>query len=246
MFAGWSDECSGTGTCEVTMSTAKSVTATFNTTAVTKHEEEAAAKKKTEEEGAATKKREEEAGAKEKTEEEAAAAARKSAEEAALPGLITAVLSGELGPSGKGAKIAALLKSGGLTLEFKALEAGTAVINWYELQRGAGPAKKSKPKLVLLASGRRTFSAAGTAKLKIELTAAGKGLLKHAEEARADRQGHVHRSGQNGDHGYQDGRAQTLDGSWRNNFPRCSGGRPVIAAFPARTPSAQRRRRGGD
>jgi hypothetical protein len=36
-FAGWSEACSGTGSCEVTMGTAMKVTATFNLSAVTKY-----------------------------------------------------------------------------------------------------------------------------------------------------------------------------------------------------------------
>jgi len=34
-FAGWSGDCTGTGTCVVTMNAAKSVTATFNTNPIT-------------------------------------------------------------------------------------------------------------------------------------------------------------------------------------------------------------------
>ena len=66
------------------------------------------------------------------------------------------------------------------TVLFKAPEAGTAVLDWYELPAGAKLARKSKPKPVLVASGERTFSAAGTAKITLKLTTAGKLLLKHA------------------------------------------------------------------
>jgi hypothetical protein len=94
---------------------------------------------------------------------------------------IAALLGQQLTPSGKAAKIAALLKSGGFTLSFKALEAGTAMIDWYEVPLGAKLAK-AKAKSVLVAAGQRTFSAAGTAKITIKLTAAGKRLLKHAKQ----------------------------------------------------------------
>jgi hypothetical protein len=103
--------------------------------------------------------------------------------------LIPALLAGQLTPSGKKAKIAALLKSGGFTVAFKALEAGTVVINWYYLPPGAKLAKKAKPKPVLVASGKLTFSAAGTAKVKLKLTAAGKSLLKHAKKLKLTAKG---------------------------------------------------------
>src|SRR5664279_3287353 len=95
---------------------------------------------------------------------------------------IRALLAGQLTPSGKKAKIAALLRSGVFTVAFKALEPGTVVIAWYQVPAGAKLAKKAKPKPVLVASGKLTFSAAGTAKVKIKLTAAGKSLLRHAKQ----------------------------------------------------------------
>jgi subtilase family serine protease len=95
---------------------------------------------------------------------------------------ITAGLLAQLAaPSGKGAKLAALLKADGYSFKFKALEAGTLVIEWFELPRGAKLAKKPKP--VLVASGRMTFSAANTATVKVTLTGAGKRLLAHARGA---------------------------------------------------------------
>jgi hypothetical protein len=87
---------------------------------------------------------------------------------------IEALLKRELTPTGKAAKIAALLKAGGLTIVFKALEAGTAVINWYQVPPGA---KLARAKPVLVASGKATFEAAGTLKIKMKLTSAGKRLL---------------------------------------------------------------------
>jgi hypothetical protein len=145
----------------------------------TKHEEEAAATKKHEEEAAAT-------AAKKHQEEEAAAKNKKEKEEAAQ---IATLLGRELTPSGKAAKIAALLKSGVFSISFRALEAGTAVINWYQVPPGAKFTKKAKPKPVLVASGQRSFSAAGTTKIKIKLTAAGKRLLKHAKQLKLTAKG---------------------------------------------------------
>lgn len=94
---------------------------------------------------------------------------------------IAALLAGELTPSGKAARIAALLKRGGFAVLFRALEAGTAVIDWYELPAGATLAKKARPKPVLVGAGHQTISAPGTATIKIRLTPAGKRLLKHAK-----------------------------------------------------------------
>jgi subtilisin-like proprotein convertase family protein len=94
---------------------------------------------------------------------------------------IAALLAGQLIPSGKTAKIAALLRRGAYTVAFRALEAGSAVIDWYEVPSGAQFARNTKAKPILIASGGRTFAAAGTATIKIKLTAAGKNVLKHAK-----------------------------------------------------------------
>jgi 6-phosphogluconolactonase len=102
---------------------------------------------------------------------------------------IRALLAGQLTPSGKKAKIAALLRSGVFTVAFKALEPGAVVIAWYQVPAGAKLAKKAKPKPVLVASGKLTFSAAGTAKVKIKLTAAGKSLLRHAKQIKLTAKG---------------------------------------------------------
>jgi predicted ArsR family transcriptional regulator len=133
----------------------------------------AAAKKHAEEVAAANRKQEEEAVAKKREQE--------------LAAQIRALLAGELTPSGKAAKIASLLKGKGFTVTFKALEAGTAVIAWYEVPAGAKLAEKPKP--VLVAAGQRTFLAAGTAKIKIKLTSAGKRLLNHARKLKLTSKG---------------------------------------------------------
>jgi hypothetical protein len=144
-------------------------------------EEAAAARKKAEEAATAKKKSEEEAATKRKAEE--AAAASKRVEEAQ-----TAALISGLTPSGKAAKIAALLKSGVFSVPFKAVEAGKAVIDWYEVPAGAKLAK-SKAKPVLVASGQMTFATPGSAKVKVKLTAAGKLLLKHAKQLKLTAKG---------------------------------------------------------
>ena len=102
------------------------------------------------------------------------------------PAQIAALLGGQLTPSGKTAKIAALLKSGAFAFAYKALEAGSATIDWYQLPPGAKLAKNNnsskKKKPVLVAAGQLTFTAAGAATLKIKLNATGKRLLSHATQ----------------------------------------------------------------
>jgi hypothetical protein len=91
---------------------------------------------------------------------------------------VRALLLTEIKPSGKQARIGALLKSGAFTLIFTSLEPGTARIGWYWLPPGAHLAT-TKAKPVLVASGRLTFAAAGNGNLKLKLTRAGRRLLKH-------------------------------------------------------------------
>ena len=101
---------------------------------------------------------------------------------------IAALLKQQLTPTGKAAKIAALLKTGGLTVKLRALEPGTAVINWYQLPPGA-KRSNAKARPVLAASGQVTFSAAGTMKLKIKLTATGRRLLKRSKRLKLTAKG---------------------------------------------------------
>lgn len=98
------------------------------------------------------------------------------------PAQIVASLAQQLAPSGKSAKIGALLKYGGLTMAFKALEAGTLSVGWYLVPVGAKLARKTKARPVLVASGKLAFSAAGAGKLKLKLTSAGTHMLKHAKQ----------------------------------------------------------------
>jgi hypothetical protein len=84
---------------------------------------------------------------------------------------IRALLRNQITPRGKAGRIGALLEHG-YRLAFRALTAGTAKVEWYRERKGAKP--------VLIASGRRSFRAAGSATITIELTAAGRRLLRHA------------------------------------------------------------------
>ena len=102
---------------------------------------------------------------------------------------LRASLLSQLGAHGKAAKIGHVLKHG-YALKFKALEAGTATIQWFFLPKGAHVSKKhAKPKPVLVASGSQSFSAAGTKTLTIRLTAKGRSLLKHAHHEKLTAKG---------------------------------------------------------
>jgi hypothetical protein len=103
---------------------------------------------------------------------------------------IKASLLRQLAPHGNAAKIAVLLKQHGYVLTFTALTAGKLVIDWYYLPAGAHLTRaKPKPKPVLLAAGKATFSQAGTQTLTITLTANGKRQLKHAKRLKLTTKG---------------------------------------------------------
>ncbi|HTQ69396.1 MAG TPA: Ig-like domain-containing protein, partial [Solirubrobacteraceae bacterium] len=96
--------------------------------------------------------------------------------------VLGATIAKALAPTGKGAKIGKLLKTGGYKAVFKIGSAGTAVVGWYYLPKGASLSKQSskKPKPVLVAAGKVTLSGPSGATLKVGLTPAGRRLLKSA------------------------------------------------------------------
>jgi hypothetical protein len=103
---------------------------------------------------------------------------------------IGALLSHELTPPGKCARIAALLRSGKCKLTFRALEAGTGEVDWYELPPGTHHAAHTgKAKPVLIAAGHARFSTAGRGTITIQLTATGRRLLKHAKRLKVTARG---------------------------------------------------------
>lgn len=112
-----------------------------------------------------------------------------SAANTVSPAQLTALLAQQLTPSGKTVKLAALLKNGGFTIPFRALEAGTATVVWYLLPSSAKLAKKTAAKPILVASGKLAFSTAGAGKLKLTLTTAGKRLLTQAKRVKLTAQG---------------------------------------------------------
>jgi hypothetical protein len=71
-------------------------------------------------------------------------------------------------------------------MPFKAPEAGSVVVRWYEVPHGAKLSAKSarRPVPVLVASGSASFKAAGATTLTLRLTGPGRRLLRHASRIR--------------------------------------------------------------
>jgi hypothetical protein len=102
---------------------------------------------------------------------------------------VSSLLASQLTASATGLRIAPLSKRGAFTVTFRALEAGVAVIAWYEIQPRAKLARETKSKSVLIASGRVTFFAAGSKPLKIKLTTEGRRLLRHTSRVKLTARG---------------------------------------------------------
>jgi hypothetical protein len=99
---------------------------------------------------------------------------------------LKSLLNTLLAPTGKHAKIGAMLEHGGYTLSLSALSAGQLTISWYLVPKGAHLAR-AKP--TLLARGHVTLSRAGAAKVTIELTGKGRAVLKHAHQLKLTARG---------------------------------------------------------
>lgn len=95
------------------------------------------------------------------------------------PAQLRAILTPQLLPA-RSITIGSLLKHGGLSMPVSAPETGSLSVQWLFVPGGAKLAKHTKPKPVLIASGRLTLSASRAGLLKLKLTAQGKHLLKHA------------------------------------------------------------------
>ncbi len=126
--------------------------------------------------------REEEAAAKKKAEETAA----KQAEEA-LDKTILAALDKAIAPTGRSARLAALLKTGRFTRSFASPAAGTLVIDWYTIPKSTHARKHAKP--LLIATGKAIFAAAGTKHIIIKLTRKGTQLIKNAKSIKLTAKG---------------------------------------------------------
>jgi hypothetical protein len=128
--------------------------------------------------------REEEAAATKKAEE----AAAKHAEEA-LDHTILAALDKGILPTGRSARLAALLKTGRFARLFQSPAPGSLVIAWYTIPKRTHSRKKSKPPL-LVATGRAIFAAAGTKHIIIiKLTSKGRQLLSHTKSIKLTAKG---------------------------------------------------------
>jgi len=92
---------------------------------------------------------------------------------------ILGALAHQLLPAGKHATIQALLQHGSYSYPFTAPGAGSLVIDWYLVPKGAHISGAKKP--ILIATGSTTFSAAGTATIVVKLTGKGKQTLKHSK-----------------------------------------------------------------
>jgi hypothetical protein len=86
-------------------------------------------------------------------------------------GEVRTALSKLMTPTGKLAKIPALLKAGGYTFTFKAPSAGQLSLTW------SATVKHKKAKV---ASASISLKRKGTDKVKLKLTGAGRTLLKHS------------------------------------------------------------------
>jgi hypothetical protein len=103
-------------------------------------------------------------------------------------GQLKASLRSALTSARRAARITALLRKDGYSFWFKALTAGRLVISWYLLPKGAHIAR-SKPKPVLVATGRLVFSKGSTGRTTLKLTAGGKKLFRRAKSIRLTAEG---------------------------------------------------------
>ena len=116
----------------------------------------------------------------------------------AAPFEIRGWLLAESVPKGKADSIRAILKAGGAVLRVTAIEPGSELIGWYFAPRGAHSARGHHPKAVLVATGRISFSAPGSANLKLKLTKSGRRMLQHARRMRLTARAAFTPTGQSG------------------------------------------------
>lgn len=91
---------------------------------------------------------------------------------------LKAALLAALAPSGRPARIGALLRRG-YSDRFNALAGGRVRISWYLVPKGAHLAK-AHPVPVLIATGTRSLTVAGRTTIRVTLTPRGRRLLAHA------------------------------------------------------------------
>jgi hypothetical protein len=87
-------------------------------------------------------------------------------------------------PPGKGALIGAVLKAGGYTFTIASPGPGGLVVSWYRIPPGGHLSRAaSKPKPILVATGRVRLTGGKGSKLKLSLTPAGRRILKQTKHA---------------------------------------------------------------
>ena len=96
------------------------------------------------------------------------------------PAQIASGLTQALSVSGPAASIAAILHSGGFPATITVSGPGAAQIVWYYVPAGAHLARATKP--IVVASGSKQLTRAGSVSVKLALTAQGRALLKNAKQ----------------------------------------------------------------
>ena len=97
---------------------------------------------------------------------------------------ILELVAGQLGPSADRARLGLFANRAAFAFKFKALEAGTAVVDWYGARSDPEQTWNARGKPVLIASGRLTFSAAATKTMRISFTPVGRRLWSGAKQLR--------------------------------------------------------------
>lgn len=98
---------------------------------------------------------------------------------APTPQQILAAL-GQAAAAPQSARITPILSAGGFADPFTAPGPGAVVIQWFYLPPGAHLSRARKP--LLVAQGSKVFAAAGRARIRLALTAAGRKLLRQAKK----------------------------------------------------------------
>ncbi len=104
---------------------------------------------------------------------------------AVTPAALRSDLRAALAVTGADAKIARILAKRGYVAAVTVPTAGTQEILWQYRTRGTGgAARAAASRTVIVAKGRRTFKAAGTADVRVRLTARGRAVLRKAKRVK--------------------------------------------------------------
>jgi hypothetical protein len=108
---------------------------------------------------------------------------------------IRASLLSEVVPHGNRAKIGSLLRRGGYPYWCVALTRGRMTISWYQIPTGAH-LSNANAHPVLIATGKKTFTKAGSAAMTVKLTTTGKRMLAHTKSLKLTAKGSFTPAGQ--------------------------------------------------